>query len=397
LYDGKPALTRYHASSGGRTLPGEVVFPSDGKLPYLRAVDDPFDASSPLHRWKVSFTREHLQRILHDAIGLNGVLSDVSVDEPARRMTITTEGGRLEMTTVRFRREISETAPRTFPDLYPSSRSDGERMPFTLPSSRFSMTKTHNGYIVHGRGYGHGVGLSQWGAYGRAQRGQHYDEILAAYYGGLSPRPWTGPRTIRVAIARGIGSARVTGDGAFGVYTSGQVISSSTLGGWTAAATGQRSISVLPPAGYGLPLALTGVVAPREHVFEPKLGRTLDIAFVVPKPAQVMAVLTRGATEIARAKTVVEAGERKVSIPLDHADLAGRASYDVRLEAFDGTSRVGTGAEVVIVKPGGGLLGRAALGTVIALALLLVLRRRKVRRRPAVRDRAVGSVPARRG
>src|SRR5207245_71827 len=41
LYRGKPALTRYYASSGGQTVANELVFPKQGKLPYLRSVRDP--------------------------------------------------------------------------------------------------------------------------------------------------------------------------------------------------------------------------------------------------------------------------------------------------------------------------------------------------------------------
>ena len=40
------------------------------------------------------------------------------------------------------------------------------------------------GFFISGRGWGHGVGLSQWGAYGFAQRGTGYERILAHYYRG---------------------------------------------------------------------------------------------------------------------------------------------------------------------------------------------------------------------
>ena len=187
LYEspGKPALTRYHSTSGGSTLANEAVYPSDGARPYLKAIDDPFDDVSPLHTWKQSFKREHLQAILRRAVQLNGTITDVIVDQTKREMTIKTEGGELDMTTVRFRREISETAPRVYPDVYPGTRSDGEPMPFTMPSSRFKVEKTADGFVFHGRGYGHGVGMSQYGAMGRAKAGHTYDDILAAYYGGL--------------------------------------------------------------------------------------------------------------------------------------------------------------------------------------------------------------------
>jgi stage II sporulation protein D len=51
-----------------------------------------------------------------------------------------------------------------------------------------------------GHGYGHGIGMSQWGAYGYAQHGLTYDRILAHYYPGTELAP-TRLRTLRVLIA----------------------------------------------------------------------------------------------------------------------------------------------------------------------------------------------------
>jgi stage II sporulation protein D len=376
--DGRPALTRYHSSSGGRTLANEVVYPSDGPRPYLRAVDDPYDRVSPLHTWKVSFKRDDLQRILHDAIGLAGELVDVTVDQGARTMKLTTKGGSLEMTTVRFRRELSETAPKVFPDLYPALRSDGERMPFTMPSSRFSIEKRPDGFVVHGRGYGHGVGMSQYGALGRARDGQSYDEILSAYYAGLHPTVWTGQRLIRVAVVRSVPSARITGNGAFGVSAGSQALASSTLGGWGTMSSGVRSILVLPPQGHSLPLALTGVRTPEGLVVDPpKSGVDLEIGFVVPKPAQVTGVLTLEGKEIVRRKMVVEAGERTLRMPLVPGDLARKATYDLKLTAFDGTRTVDHAATVVLTKPSRHLVRNGFL-VVPVLAAIGLWRRRVV-------------------
>src|SRR5439155_25188655 len=91
LYDGRPALARYHSSSGGRTLNNEVVFESDGPRPYLKSIDDPQDRVSPLHRWHVDFTGAELQQILHDAIGLRGTITDVTAKLDADKVTITTK------------------------------------------------------------------------------------------------------------------------------------------------------------------------------------------------------------------------------------------------------------------------------------------------------------------
>jgi stage II sporulation protein D len=55
-------------------------------------------------------------------------------------------------------------------------------------------------FVFNGHGWGHGVGMSQYGAYGYAQHGSSYDAILAHYYPGttLGPAP---ARTIRVLLA----------------------------------------------------------------------------------------------------------------------------------------------------------------------------------------------------
>jgi stage II sporulation protein D len=45
--------------------------------------------------------------------------------------------------------------------------------------------------VVNGRGFGHGVGMSQWGAYGLALRGEDYREILQHYYQGARILPYS--------------------------------------------------------------------------------------------------------------------------------------------------------------------------------------------------------------
>jgi stage II sporulation protein D len=58
-------------------------------------------------------------------------------------------------------------------------------------------------FVISGRGWGHGVGMAQWGAYGYAQQGATYDEILAHYYPGttLGPAPIARVR-VQMAAAR---------------------------------------------------------------------------------------------------------------------------------------------------------------------------------------------------
>src|SRR2546421_11163910 len=57
-------------------------------------------------------------------------------------------------------------------------------------------------YVVRGRGFGHGIGMSQWGAYGFARHGYAYDRILAHYYRGTTLGT-TAQRPIRVLLESG--------------------------------------------------------------------------------------------------------------------------------------------------------------------------------------------------
>jgi SpoIID/LytB domain protein len=54
-----------------------------------------------------------------------------------------------------------------------------------LNSTDFSITHGDDGLVeLNGRGYGHGAGMCQWGAIGRARAGQSYSQILETYYPG---------------------------------------------------------------------------------------------------------------------------------------------------------------------------------------------------------------------
>jgi len=65
-------------------------------------------------------------------------------------------------------------------------------------------------WIVKGAGFGHGVGMSQYGAYGYAKHGFKYDQILTHYYTGTTVGT-TGDRSVRVLLLDGVGSVRFSG------------------------------------------------------------------------------------------------------------------------------------------------------------------------------------------
>src|SRR5262245_39783061 len=71
-------------------------------------------------------------------------------------------------------------------------------------------------FLFSGHGWGHGIGMAQYGAYGFAQNGSTYDQILAHYYPGteLGPAPLS---TVRVLLASGRRSLTIGSAGHFRV------------------------------------------------------------------------------------------------------------------------------------------------------------------------------------
>jgi len=71
-----------------------------------------------------------------------------------------------------------------------------------------------------GRGWGHGIGMCQWGAYGYAKNGWDYKRILKHYYTGIGLGRIQ-DKALRVRLRGGVSSVKLTGTGAFRAFTSG--------------------------------------------------------------------------------------------------------------------------------------------------------------------------------
>src|SRR5215208_1852920 len=70
---------------------------------------------------------------------------------------------------------------------------------------------------IKGHGWGHGVGLSQWGAYGFAQHGSTYEQILGHYYRGTELGKFPGPNQIRVLLVGGATRVELSSQSPFSV------------------------------------------------------------------------------------------------------------------------------------------------------------------------------------
>lgn len=159
----------YFASSGGHTANNEDVWNASRIQPYLRGKEDPYDFNSPNHSWESTISRDRLLRMLSDQyrVKANGIkILDRSRDGRVRTLAVTDANGREEIVmSNEFRLLVNEHFGRE-----------------TLKSTLFEINVQPTMYIFSGKGYGHGVGLNQWGALQLSKKGNLYDEILAYYY-----------------------------------------------------------------------------------------------------------------------------------------------------------------------------------------------------------------------
>ncbi|MEO0948888.1 MAG: SpoIID/LytB domain-containing protein, partial [Cyanobacteria bacterium J06641_5] len=154
-HGGQLILAAFHASSGGHTENVEDVWTQP--LPYLRGVAD-YDRGAPVYEWSKAIASE----ALGSKLGIG----------PARSVRIerTTPRGRVIALSV-----VGELG---------SKRLSGEefRRALNLRSTLFAIAEARGVFQVSGRGFGHGVGMSQWGAYHLALQGTNYQQILGHYY-----------------------------------------------------------------------------------------------------------------------------------------------------------------------------------------------------------------------
>ncbi len=190
-HDGQPVDAPYHASCGGSTAAGGELFPG-GDRPYLRSVSDRIPGTDrhycdiyPRRDWtrtiEASQVNASLEKYLREYIaGLRGGPGRaISIDEAGR-----TRSGRIEA--LRIRTDRGSHYLKGNSARFVVRPANGEILPSTYFSAR--SVRAANGDLVRviftGRGNGHGVGMCQWGAIGRARAGQSWESILQTYYPG---------------------------------------------------------------------------------------------------------------------------------------------------------------------------------------------------------------------
>jgi stage II sporulation protein D len=218
LYRGRLIDAVFHSCSGGSTENSGEIW--NRQLPYLTSVPD-FDQVSPLRNWSKSFEPQELRRAFVEIDGVSAIEPLVtSTSGRIRQVRVTGPGGQLVLsgadlrrrlglrsTLVRFqllapaRPQAMALAVGPASDAVEPATAETAMAPRLSPGFRFRLPPppplppvaglpgsvqpvAAPTLMAIGHGFGHGVGMSQWGAYGMALRGKSHAEILRHYYQG---------------------------------------------------------------------------------------------------------------------------------------------------------------------------------------------------------------------
>jgi stage II sporulation protein D (peptidoglycan lytic transglycosylase) len=195
-YGGRIVNAPYHSTCGGSTAASSEVWRSEDE-PYLRQVSDRIPGTerfycdlAPRFSWTRRFDARTLNAAVSQYLGryanvpstgagmVHGItIASHTLSGRVGTITVNTDRGNyvLRGNDIRYvlRAPGDEILNSTYFSLDQSSASDGSLVQL----------------VIRGFGYGHGVGMCQWGAIGRARAGQDFRAILRAYYPGTSVGP----------------------------------------------------------------------------------------------------------------------------------------------------------------------------------------------------------------
>jgi len=221
MYNGALAQTYYFSSDGGGTEDVRNVWSSTSNLPYLAGVIDPYEAAVvnkiPNYSWTFSFTKSELAAKLQskgyicaDIVDFRAsaysptgnVLTITFADANGKEWSFSKDSVRTLLGLRSIRYTISgggkyyvDGVEDTITAVIGAYAIDGSGSiaqvagtagPYVITSAGTeALTSTGNTFTINGTGWGHNVGMSQWGAFAMATMGYTYDEILKFYFTGI--------------------------------------------------------------------------------------------------------------------------------------------------------------------------------------------------------------------
>ena len=162
-YNGEVISAMYFSTSNGYTEDYDVIF--GGDVPYLVSVESKWDSGvSSVFNDSISMSLSDFYTKLGIKYNKNLVISDIVRSDTNRVISLKINGTSFKASDVYFKLGIR--------------------------SYDFNIEQIGDNVNITTCGYGHGVGMSQYGAYGMAKDGYKYTEILNHYYSGITIKKW---------------------------------------------------------------------------------------------------------------------------------------------------------------------------------------------------------------
>lgn len=169
-YQGKPVKTWFHASAGGVTAGAkEGLNYREAEPPYIQSVQSPDDlAPADVQNWTAGFAKTEVMKALGEMGQKLDKIDSVEIGE---------KGASGRTTTLVFNKNVSVNGPDF------RVRLDSTK----LKSMLLDKVEVSGDTVkFSGKGYGHGVGMSQWGAHKMAKEGKKPEEIVGYYFKGVT-------------------------------------------------------------------------------------------------------------------------------------------------------------------------------------------------------------------
>lgn len=164
-YNGELVMNPYYfATSSGKTENSEEVF--EESKPYLKSVESPGEEVAPKYKTQFKFSNVNFTTVINSQF--KGLNLNSSMIKDKINILERSQAGSVKQIKIG---DITTTGKMI-------------RKLFGLPSANFTINFEDTNIVFNCKGYGHGVGMSQWGAGVMANEGKKYDEILRHYYIG---------------------------------------------------------------------------------------------------------------------------------------------------------------------------------------------------------------------